>query len=673
MQSILRRTETIHEAIIDILCKIMNDHDANAVFSHVCNILVDRQIYSAVSIGISDKNAVNVKTIAQAGLQSFNAELQLPDLPEIQRDGYFVCNNLSLNQNGGQWSSEAAKRGFQSMASFPIKIGNSIVAVLALYSFDKDTFTSEELSSIETLRRIISDALVRMRLDEHKKHAQMELQRREAIYSRVAEKMVGMLCEINRERIFTFVGDSQKRVLGYEPDELLGKALADFIHADCLEAFDNTLRKADQSYSTEAAEVRVKKPNGQYAWMELIADGLVDDDGGISGFVIALRDVTERKEMTQKLERYVHELEERVKERTQRIRSLDESARQRVMRAINQINNISELRDRLKREPGFESGFELIVRRAIRDLTMDTGGVFVLNPITRKIETKAFAPCKRSTVQTSYSLDEAFVEFETFSKKETLSRSVGEGRSILGTETIHCAPISTNGQVRGFLALGANGARVLDESDLSIVKLYSALVTTLLKSTDLNVEPARELIRPLHQQCRVEFGNSYLVPDNVALAYELFHEAIMSGTEGLCITRTAPARIREKYKLQRTPVIWLTDEVVDGEKSIHSLQDLSILVSNYVQKASKPVILVDGVEYLISHKGFESVYHLMQAKRTQMEANEGILIIPFFRDAIETKEAKLLEREFLVFGASSDIPTATGGIVPTRVQPNDFY
>lgn len=657
----------------------MNDHDANAVFNHVCNILVDRQIYSAVSVGISDKAGVNAKTIAQAGLPNFKTEMQLPDLPEIQREGYFVCNNLGLTQNGGQWSSEAAARGFRSMASFPIKIGNSIVAVLGLYSFDEDTFSPEELSKIETLRGIITDALVRMRLDEHKKHAQMELQRREAIYSRVAEKMVGMLCEINHERKITFVGESQQRVLGFETDELMGKPLADFIHPESLETFDSTLRKADQSYSAETAEVRVKLQNGQYAWMELISDGLVDDDGGISGFHIALRDITERKETTQKLETRVRELEERVKERTQRIRSLDENARQKVTRAINLVNNVFELRDRLKKTPGFESGFEQIVRRAIRDLAMEAGGVFVLNPVTRKIETKAFASCKKSTIQSNYSLEDAFVEFDTFGKKDMLSRAVGDGRSILGTDMVHCTPISVNGQIRGFLALGSESSRILDESDLSIVKLYSALVTTLLRSTDLNVEPTRELIRPMRQvqQRRVEFGNSYLVPDNVALAYELFHEAILSGTEGLCITRTAPTRIRERYKLQRTPVIWLTDEVVDGEKTIHSLQDLSILVSNYVQKATKPVILIDGIEYLISHKGFESVYHLMQAKRTQMEANEGILIIPFFRDAVEAKEAKLLEREFQVYGATSPTVTAEGSSVPTsvpaRVQPNDFY
>jgi PAS domain S-box-containing protein len=621
---------------------------------------------------MSDKDGVTVKTIAQSGLNDFSDKLLLSDLPEIQREGYFVCNNLRLHQSGN-WASDAVVHGFLSMASFPVKIGNSTVAVLTLYSDREDVFGEEEILAIEKLREVIADALVRIRLDEHRKHAQMDLERREAIYSRVAEKMVGTLCEINAEGRLTFVGESQKQLLGYESEVLLGKSLAGFIHPDSQIVLESTLKKLAKSHAAEIAEVRIKRCNGEYSWVELIADSLTDDKGAVSGSVIALRDISDRKKVAEQLERHVHDLEERVRERTERIKTLDERARKRVSHAINQINSISQLRERLRREPGFESGFELIVRRAIRDLGMDAGGVFVLNHATHKVETKAFAPSRKSIIQISYPQEDPFIEFETLNNKEPFSRNAVGLRTVLGTDTVHCAPISVSGRVRGILALGADGTRSLDENELSIIKLYSALVTTLLKSTNLNVEPARELIRPMHAQRRVEFGNSYLVPDNVALAYELFLEAIMSGTEGLCITRTAPARVRERYKLHRTPVIWLTDEVVEGEKVIHSLQDLSILVSNYVQKATKPVILIDGIEYLISHKGFESVYHLMQSKRTQMEAHQGILIVPFFHDAVEAKEAKLMEREFTVFDTTHETSSMTKDGVPAKVQPNDFY
>jgi len=672
MQRALQRSDAIREAIVDICCRALKDRDGHDVFDHVCNILVDNQVYSAVSIGMSDKDGVTIKTIAQSGLLDFKDKLQLSDLSEIQREGYFICNNLRLHQSG-EWGSEATNHGFLSMASFPVKIGNSTVAVLSLYSDREDVFGSEEISIVEKLLEIIADTLVRIRLDEHKKHAQMELERREAIYSRVAEKMVGTLCEINDEEKLTFVGGPQKQLLGYEPEILLGKNLTEFVHPDSRGTFQGTLQKSVESRAAEVAEVRVKRSDGQYMWVELITDSLVDEKGAVSGSIIALRDISEQKKNLEQLEKHVHDLEERVKERTERLRNLDEKTRKKVSRTISQINGISLLRERLKREPGFESGFELILRRAIRDLAMEAGGVFILNPATHKLETKAFAPSKKSMIQISYPQEDPFVEFESLNSKEPVSKRTVGLHSVLGTDMIHCAPIMVSGRVRGLLALGVNGTRSLDENESSIIKLYAALVTTLLKSTDLNVQPARELIRPLHAQRRVEFGNSYLVPDNVGLAYELFLEAIMSGTEGLCITRTAPAKIREKYKLHRTPVIWLTDEVVEDEKVIHSLQDLSILVSNYVQKASKPVILIDGIEYLISHKGFDSVYHLMQAKRTQMEANQGILIVPLFRDAVEAKEAKLMEREFTVFAPGVNTPVSAKNGVPAELQPNDFY
>jgi hypothetical protein len=96
-------------------------------------------------------------------------------------------------------------------------------------------------------------------------------------------------------------------------------------------------------------------------------------------------------------------------------------------------------------------------------------------------------------------------------------------------------------------------------------------------------------------------------------------------------------------------------------------------VSNYVQKAKQPVILIDGIEYLISHMGFDSVYHFMQAKRTQMEANQGILIIPFFRDAIEPKEARLLEREFRVFSIEETARTMKNEVFATMPSSRPIY
>jgi PAS domain S-box-containing protein len=499
----------------------------------------------------------------------------------------------------------------------------------------------------------------------------MELQRREAIYSRVAERVVGMVCETDRQGIITFVSDSQRRILGFAPESIIGKKLGSLVHPQFLGLLDERLGRIRQTHSSELMEVQIKNANGQYLWVELVSDPVEDEEKHILSFVIAIRDITSTKKKIERLQNQVNDLEGRVKDRTEKIRALNETSNQRLRTAIRQINQISEVKDRLSKNPGLKPGFTLILKSAMRALASDAGGIFVLNSSEQGIEARAMIPGKNSTVRPNYQLNDHFPEFETFYRKDPFSKLETSGRGLLGTDTIHCAPILLANRVRGLLALGSNGRRVLDESGLTILRLYSGVAADLLRSTSLDVEPAKETVKPVEAGCRLNSGNAYLIPDNVDLAYELFLEAIMSGIEGLCITRTMPARLREKYNLQRTPIIWLTDEVVEGENTIHSLQDLSILISNYVQRATKPVILIDGIEYLISHKGFGSVYHLLQSKRTQMEANQGILIVPIFRDAMEAKESKLLEREFRVFGAMRDVYSQNDAM-STQIA-NEFY
>ncbi|HMK83207.1 MAG TPA: DUF835 domain-containing protein [Candidatus Bathyarchaeia archaeon] len=654
MEGISPRILTIYEAITEICSRAIANVDREAAFQQICNTFVERAIYTATSIGIVDKGAIKVRIIAQAGLDDFPTEFPLSDLLEIQQKSPYLCNNLSCFGDGNVLGAKASSRGFQSMAIFPIKIANNIAAVFSLYSREADAFSADEMAIVEKLQEVISGIIVRSKLETQKLHAQMELQRSEAIFSHVAERIVGMICEIDEHGVITFVSSSQRRVLGFESESIVGKQLMGLVHPQFIDTFEETLKKCRQSHCSELIEVRMKTVHGQYVWVELVSDPVEDEEKHVSAFVVAIRDITAIKDQIEKLQNQVNELDDRVKDRTEKLRTLKVVSSQRIRTAIGQINHISEIRDRLSKNPGVKSGFNLVLKSAMRALAMDAGGIFVLNAMDKAVEARAIVPGKNSTVRSTYGLDDRFLEFESIYRKEPVSKVDSDGRSLLGTHTIHCAPISLGNNVRGFLALGSNAPRVLDEGDLTILKLYSAVAADLLKSTSLNVEPTKEIVRSVERGCRLDRGNAYLVLDNVGLAYELFLEAIMSGIEGLCITRTMPARIREKHNLQRTPIIWLTEETVDGEKTIHNLQDVSILISNYVQKATNPVILIDGIEYLISHKGFGSVYHLLQSKRTQMEANQGILIIPIFRDAMEAKEAKLLERELRVFGATTD-------------------
>jgi PAS domain S-box-containing protein len=525
-----------------------------------------------------------------------------------------------------------------------------VIGVFKLYSCEIGLFGDYEIKILESLATAISCALTTSRHEEHRKRAEEELRESEGRYRRIVENMIGLVSQLDGQRLFQFASPTCKSVLGYDPEELLGKSFLAFVHAEDTDSAESLFRSAEKSHSTTRAELRFRRAGGHYVWLEMAVDPIFDESDRLLGFMCAGRNIGERKEAEEKVRRYTSNLEKLVRERSETIRILNETTTQRLIQKINQINHISEIRDSLKRSQGLQSSCQTILDGAIRDLNMSAGVILTIDKGKNLAEVQALKPFdKAASAKKTYSLNIPLAEYECLTSRRPVSRIVGKEASVLGTLGLHCSPILFMNEPTGVIALGRASGEALDESDLSVLRLYSGLVTTALETTSLTVEPTRETAKAREGKYKIEFGSNYLIVDNIDLAYDMFTDTIMTGTEGLCITRKVPRKLRDRYGLKRTPIVWLTSERVDGERTINSLQDLSILISNYVDKAQKPLILIDGVEYLISHQGFDSVYHFLQAKGTQVEAAGGTIIVPFFKETLEPKQVKLLEREFSVF------------------------
>jgi len=145
----------------------------------------------------------------------------------------------------------------------------------------------------------------------------------------------------------------------------------------------------------------------------------------------------------------------------------------------------------------------------------------------------------------------------------------------------------------------------------------------------------------------LEPGCCYLFEDDVEKAFKAFVDNVVAGLEGLCVTREFPKHIRTKYRLDKTPIVWLTLDGADGETTVRSLQDLSIMLGNHLNKARCSVILLDGCEYLITNYGFESFLRFLQLNRSRIEREDSILIMPILAEALNPRELGLIEREMI--------------------------
>jgi len=442
-----------------------------------------------------------------------------------------------------------------------------------------------------------------------------------------------------------------EKITGYSREEVVGRSkIWEWLYPDQKHRKEVTDKAASiiQGGATDVEdETTIRTKSGEDRVISWYSRNIANEKGVPIGSVALGRDITERKKMEDELRRYTEQLEEIVEERTREIKVLNESIIQRLVQKIGQIDNVATIKDKLRRTPDISTGLDLILDTALTDLGMDVGAVLLIDRKENAAKLRGFkSRMEGIKLDQSYKLDKAFAEFDAYKENKNLSKIVPQGEpSILATAGIHCAPILFGREAYGILAFGSQKAPTLDESDLAVLSLYAELASTLFEMQSLVVAPVKEVAEGAKRKFELESGSSYLVEDNVDKAFEVFADNVLGGFEGLCITRQFPSKVRKKYGLEKTPIVWLTSERAEGETTVHSIQDLSILIANFLDKAKRGVVLLDGLEYLITNHGFEILIRFLQTARSRFEQKDATLIAPLLEKAIDTKEATLIERE----------------------------
>ena len=144
----------------------------------------------------------------------------------------------------------------------------------------------------------------------------------------------------------------------------------------------------------------------------------------------------------------------------------------------------------------------------------------------------------------------------------------------------------------------------------------------------------------------LDICTGYLIKEEVPdKSYEIFKDWVMHGHQGLCITRDFPAKIRKKYGLEKTPIIWLSTSDTENTVPPQNLSALFYHIENFLKKSHNGILLLSGLEYLITHNTYQSVLKFIQLLNEQIAIREAVLIVPISPLTMEEKDLKLFERE----------------------------
>lgn len=155
--------------------------------------------------------------------------------------------------------------------------------------------SSGQISGVTIL---LEDITQRRRMEE-------ALRESEEYYRSLIENASDAITVIDANGVVLYESPAVERILGYKPEEFVGQKLADHIHPEDLHVLLSKITEAlEHPGQIVAAEARFKHRDGSWRFVEAVGKTYLRPDGALT-CVINSRDITERKQAQEKIQRQV--------------------------------------------------------------------------------------------------------------------------------------------------------------------------------------------------------------------------------------------------------------------------------------------------------------------------------------------------------------------------------
>lgn len=116
----------------------------------------------------------------------------------------------------------------------------------------------------------------------------------ESLFRMLAENATDMIARHDKTGIVTYVTPSCKKLLGYDPEELIGHSVFEHIHPDDMPKILALRNAMTGQNEIKISTSRHRRKDGEYIWFETISKAIVDKNGGVIEIHASSRDISER-------------------------------------------------------------------------------------------------------------------------------------------------------------------------------------------------------------------------------------------------------------------------------------------------------------------------------------------------------------------------------------------
>jgi PAS domain S-box-containing protein len=275
-----------------------------------------------------------------------------------------------------------------------------------------------------------------------RKNAELESEVSKRLFQAVVENSIDAILLINEYGRIKFVSPAIEGMLGYSPDETIGRRALEFVHPDERDEVRLTLQgtlKIPNAVSRK--EHRARHRDGRWIWVESIAKNYLASPD-IGSIVINFRDISERK----RVEQVVQSIE----------RGTASATGEEFFKRL-----VLELNSALGASCAFVGGFAQDRRDTIRTIAIAQAGGVVPNLDIDLTVTPCWAESAEDIHWIRDNLQELFPAFD-------LARQVN-ARSCLGVPLL-----SSKGDRLGLLAVMFNSSTGGEDFSVALVKIFAS-------------------------------------------------------------------------------------------------------------------------------------------------------------------------------------------------------
>ncbi len=320
----IRRLSQFYAALSGCSQAIAHNADDTGLFAEICRCAVEFGGLKMAWVGLADPASRQVVPVASFGdtagfLKSIEVSYDADDAigrgatGTAIREGRPVwVQDFLSDPITAPWHEQCARAGWRSSAALPLTRNGAAIGALMLYSSELYAFDHDVRALLTQMATDVSFALDNFAREAKRQAVEKELRKLSLALEQSPESIVITDVDANIE----YVNDAFVRTTGYRRDEVIGQNPKILKSGRTPPETYAGLWQAMSEGKPWQGEFHNRKKDGSDYVEFAIVTPLRQSDGSISHYVAVKEDITEKKLISEELERYRHHLEELVDSRT---------------------------------------------------------------------------------------------------------------------------------------------------------------------------------------------------------------------------------------------------------------------------------------------------------------------------------------------------------------------